>query len=65
MVRADIDAAVAPDAVREELFLVFGTLHEAAGDSAAAVSEYEKALEVNPVSDEARRRLEALGSRRR
>ncbi len=60
-VRADIRAAGAPDAAREELFLVLGVFHEAAGDSAAAVSEYEKALELNPVSDEARRRLEALG----
>lgn len=58
--RAAIDASDAPDATREELFLVLGSFHEAAGDSAAAVSEYERALEVNPVSDEARRRLEAL-----
>ena len=64
-VRADVDATAAPDATREELFVVLGTLYEAAGDSAAAVSEYEKALEVNPVSDEAKRRLDALGSRRR
>jgi tetratricopeptide (TPR) repeat protein len=64
-VRADVDASGAPDTVREELVLVLGMFHEAAGDTAAAVSEYERALEVNPVCDEARRRLEALGSGRR
>jgi hypothetical protein len=64
-VRGQLGAGTAPDAVREEFFVVLGALHEAAGDSAAAVSEYEKALEVNPVSDEARARLEALGSRSR
>jgi len=58
--RSGIDASDAPDAAREELLLVLGGFHEAAGDTAAAVSEYERALEVNPVSDEARRRLETL-----
>lgn len=59
---AEIDSLGDADGEREELFLVLGRLQEARGDSAAAVSEYEGALEVNPVSDEARRRLRALAS---
>ena len=44
----------------EELFLASGRLHEARGDTVAAVRAYEAALAANPVSDEARRRLRAL-----
>ncbi len=44
----------------EEILLATGRLHEARGDTAAAVRAYEAALAANPVSDEARGRLRAL-----
>ena len=44
----------------EEILLATGRLHEVEGDTAAAVLAYEAAVAVNPVSDEARRRLRAL-----
>jgi len=49
----------------EALYLASGRYHEAAGDRAAAVADYERALRANPVSDEARKRLAAIeaGSR--
>jgi tetratricopeptide (TPR) repeat protein len=63
-VRAEIDTARVSDAIREELFVVLGGLYEAAGDTSEAVLQYERALLVNPVSDEARSRLEALRAAR-
>jgi len=44
----------------EEILLATGRLHEARGDTAAAVRAYEAALAANPVSDVARGRLRAL-----
>jgi lipoprotein NlpI len=58
--RAEIEAEAAPGAVREEYFLVLGRFHQAEGDAAAAISAYERALELDPMSDEARTRLKAL-----
>jgi tetratricopeptide (TPR) repeat protein len=60
--RAEIEATGSSNAIREELFLVLGRFHEAAGDAAAAVSAYERALELDPMSDEARSRLQALSA---
>jgi tetratricopeptide (TPR) repeat protein len=58
--RAEIDTTGATRAVREEYFVVLGRLHEAAGDAAAAIAAYEQALELDPMSDEARSRARAL-----
>ncbi len=44
----------------EEMLLVTGRICELRGDAAAAIRAYEAALAVNPVSDEARRRIRAL-----
>lgn len=48
-----------PEAV-EWLYVASGRHHEAVGNKAAAVRDYQRALRANPVSDEARRRLEVL-----
>lgn len=48
--------------LEEELALARGRLSEARGDTLGAVRAYEAALAINPVSDEARRRLEALAA---
>jgi len=49
-----------PPAAVEGLYVAAGRYHEAVGDNAAAVSDYQRALRANPVSDEARKRLAAL-----
>ncbi|MCD4690015.1 tetratricopeptide repeat protein, partial [bacterium] len=48
------------DALLEHLYLATGRYQEARGEQELAVSAYSKALELNPVSDEARRRLVQL-----
>lgn len=50
-------------ALTEKLHIVEGRYHEAVGDTAAAIRAYEQALEVNPISDVARKWLTALTTR--
>ncbi len=50
------------DSWLERYHIAVGRYSEARGEPALAVSAYEAALEVNPVSDEARRRLAGLGT---
>jgi hypothetical protein len=47
-------------AIREDIYLSAGRLHEASGDTAAAILAYQMALEVNPDIERARSRLEVL-----
>jgi len=44
----------------EAFLLATGRIHEMRGETSAAIRAYEAALAVNPVSDEARRRIRAL-----
>lgn len=50
------------DSWLERYHIAVGRYSEARGERELAVSAYEAALEVNPVSDEARRRLVGLGA---
>jgi len=52
----------ADDSWLERYHIAVGRYSEARGERELAISAYEAALEVNPVSDEARRRLAALGA---
>lgn len=54
------DSVGAGSDVLELLSLARGRFHEAAGDTALAVQAYNEVLELNPVSDEARRSLGRL-----
>jgi len=47
----------------EKLYVASGRYHEAIGNPAAAIDDYERALRANPVSDEARKRLAELKAR--
>jgi hypothetical protein len=58
--RALVAQAGSPPAAVEWLYVAAGRYHEAIGDKATAVSDYQRALRANPVSDEARKRLAAL-----
>lgn len=58
--RVLVARAGSPPAAVEWLYVASGRYHEAVGDKAAAVSDYQRALRANPVSDEARKRLAAL-----
>jgi aminopeptidase N len=57
-------AGSAPTAV-EALYVASGRYHEAVGDRVAAARDYERALQANPRSDEARKRLAALDPKAR
>ena len=56
------ESATTPPFVLEELRLVEGRFHEAAGDTSRAVQAYRAALRLNSVCDEARRRLREIST---
>lgn len=58
--RRMLDAGGQPASALEKFHLASGWYHEAVGDTAAAIADYRSALDVNPVSDEARGRLSVL-----
>lgn len=60
--RVLVAQAGSPSSAVEALYVASGRYHEAVENAAAAVRDYERALQANPKSEEARRRLSALGS---
>jgi predicted AlkP superfamily phosphohydrolase/phosphomutase/Flp pilus assembly protein TadD len=59
--KKEIDESIRLDPLNPEAYHNRGVLHERAGDRAAAVADYRKAIEVNPRYDASRSALTRLG----